>query len=39
MARETGVADHGILYSTKEYKKQRVQYFTDAERQWEARHR
>ena len=38
IARETGIADHGVLYSTKEYKKQRVQYFTDAERQWEATH-
>jgi DNA-binding Lrp family transcriptional regulator len=38
MSRRTGVADYAALYSTKEYKKTRVQYFTDAERQWETRH-
>jgi len=38
IANETGVADHGILYSTKEYKKVRVQYFTAAEAAWEAPH-
>lgn len=38
LAAETGVRDHGILYSTKEYKKTRVQYFTDAEEQWEQTH-
>jgi hypothetical protein len=37
MAKETGVTDHGVLFSTKEYKKTRVQYFTDAEREWEER--
>jgi len=36
IAHETGIADHGILYSTKEYKKTRVQYFTAAEEVWEA---
>ena len=36
IAKETGVADHGVLFSTKEYKKTRVQYFTAAEQQWEA---
>jgi DNA-binding Lrp family transcriptional regulator len=35
MAKETGVTDYGILYSTKEYKKTRVQYFTAAETAWE----
>ena len=38
IAKETGIADHGVLYSTKEYKKTRVQYFTDAEAQWEKEH-
>jgi DNA-binding Lrp family transcriptional regulator len=38
IARETGVTDHGVLYSTREYKKVRVQYFTDAESEWEAQH-
>lgn len=36
MAKETGITDYGILYSTKEYKKTRVQYFTEAEAAWEA---
>lgn len=35
IAKETGIADHGVLYSTKEYKKTRVQYFTEAEALWE----
>jgi DNA-binding Lrp family transcriptional regulator len=38
IAKETGVTDHGVLYSTKEFKKVRVQYFTDAEAQWEMQH-
>jgi len=38
MAAETGIRDHGILYSTKEYKKTRVQYFTAAEQAWEQQH-
>jgi DNA-binding Lrp family transcriptional regulator len=37
IAKETGVSNHGVLYSTKEYKKVRVQYFTDTEAEWEAR--
>ena len=37
IAREASITDHGILYSTKEYKKTRVQYFTEAEAEWEAR--
>jgi hypothetical protein len=36
IARETSITDHGVLYSTKEYKKVRVQYFTEAEAAWEA---
>lgn len=36
IARDTGVADHTALYSTKEYKKTRVEYFTGAEQQWES---
>ncbi len=35
IAKETGITDHGILYSTKEFKKVRVQYFTEAEAAWE----
>jgi DNA-binding Lrp family transcriptional regulator len=38
LAAETGVRDHGILYSTKEYKKTRVQYFTAPEQAWEEQH-
>ncbi len=38
LAKETHVDNHGVLYSTKEYKKVRVQYFTDAEAAWEAQH-
>ena len=37
IARETGVSNHDVLYSTKEYKKSRVQYFTEAEAEWEAK--
>jgi len=36
LSRETGVTDYRVLYSTKEYKKTRVEYFTDAEAHWEA---
>ncbi len=38
IAQETGVTCHDVLYSTTEYKKARVQYFTDAEAAWEAPH-
>ena len=38
IAKETGVTEHSVLYSTKEFKKVRVQYFTDAEAQWETQH-
>ena len=31
----TGITDRHSLYSTKEFKKVRVRYFTDAEAQWE----
>lgn len=32
----TGLTDYQALFSTKEYKKVRVRYFTDAEANWEA---
>jgi DNA-binding Lrp family transcriptional regulator len=38
ISRETGITEYVALYSTKEYKKTRVEYFTDAEREWEERH-
>ncbi len=38
IARETGITNHSVLFSIKEYKKTRVQYFTAAEAVWEARH-
>jgi DNA-binding Lrp family transcriptional regulator len=38
IARETGLTRHDVLYSTTEYKKARVPYFTDAEAAWEAAH-
>ncbi|MCX6877663.1 MAG: Lrp/AsnC family transcriptional regulator [Verrucomicrobia bacterium] len=34
----TGLTDWQALYSSKEYKKVRVRYFTDAEARWEAAH-
>jgi len=37
MARETGVKEYGKLYSTKEFKKQRLVYFDDAFAAWERR--
>ncbi len=36
MAAETGLKEYGKLYSTKEFKKQRLVYFDDAFGQWEA---
>jgi siroheme decarboxylase len=33
-----GVDDHAVLYSTKEYKKTRVRYFTSELEEWEAAH-
>ena len=38
IARETGVTEHAMLYSTKEYKKVRVRYFTPEEFEWERIH-
>jgi DNA-binding Lrp family transcriptional regulator len=35
---ETGLDDYSVLYSTKEYKKTRVSYFTPEEAAWEATH-
>jgi len=34
----TGISEYAVLYSTKEYKKTRVPYFTAAEADWERRH-
>ncbi|MGA2602706.1 MAG: AsnC family transcriptional regulator [Verrucomicrobiia bacterium] len=36
IAKKTGICDHRALYSTKEYKKVRVRYFTAEEEAWEA---
>jgi DNA-binding Lrp family transcriptional regulator len=38
MAAKTGIRDHHALYSTKEYKKVRVRYFTADEKAWENAH-
>ena len=38
LAHATGVTEHGVLFSTKEYKKVRVQYFAAAAADWEAQH-
>ncbi len=35
MAQETGLKEYGKLYSTKEFKKQRLVYFDDAFKEWE----
>ena len=35
MAKETEITERSVLYSTKEYKKTRVQYFTPEMEQWE----
>ncbi|MGZ4140808.1 MAG: siroheme decarboxylase subunit alpha [Actinomycetota bacterium] len=35
---QTGITDRRMLYSTKEYKKVRVRYYTDEFFEWEARH-
>jgi DNA-binding Lrp family transcriptional regulator len=37
MARATGIAEYALLYSTKEYKKIRLRYFTPELDEWEAR--
>lgn len=34
----TGITDRHALYSTREFKKVRVKYFTDEETNWETRH-
>jgi len=34
----TGIGDYTVLYSTKEYKKTRVRYFTEELERWEAEH-
>lgn len=36
IATKTGLTDHMALYSSKEYKKVRVRYFTDEEAAWES---
>jgi DNA-binding Lrp family transcriptional regulator len=38
IAEETGLDDYSVLYSTKEYKKTRVSYFTPEEAAWEREH-
>jgi len=38
IASATGVTEYAVLYSTKEYKKTRVPYFTEAEEAWERKH-
>ncbi|MBI4361613.1 MAG: Lrp/AsnC family transcriptional regulator [Euryarchaeota archaeon] len=38
IGRETGITERAALYSTREYKKVRVEYFTEAETEWEAQH-
>lgn len=35
IAKETGLSDYGKLYSTREFKKQRIKYFDPAFREWE----
>jgi DNA-binding Lrp family transcriptional regulator len=38
IAKETGIHERHALYSTKEFKKVRVRYFTDEEAKWEMQH-
>ena len=38
ISRETGLTDFRVLYSTKEYKKTRVSYFTPEAEAWEEAH-
>ncbi|MGD9417652.1 MAG: AsnC family transcriptional regulator [Verrucomicrobiota bacterium JB025] len=38
ISRATGITDRHALYSTHEFKKVRVRYFTDEETKWEAEH-
>ncbi len=35
MAKENGLSEYGKLYSTVEFKKQRIVYFDDAFEAWE----
>lgn len=36
IAKETGLSDYGKLYSTREFKKQRIKYFDPAFKEWES---
>jgi DNA-binding Lrp family transcriptional regulator len=38
IAQDTGIEEHATLYSSTEYKKIRLLYFTDAFKQWEREH-
>ena len=38
ISRETGLDDYAVLYSTREYKKTRLKYFTPEAEAWEAAH-
>jgi DNA-binding Lrp family transcriptional regulator len=38
IAAETGISEHAMLYSTKEYKKVRVRYYTEDFFDWEREH-
>jgi DNA-binding Lrp family transcriptional regulator len=38
IAGETGISEHAMLYSTKEYKKIRVRYYTEDFFDWERTH-
>jgi DNA-binding Lrp family transcriptional regulator len=38
ISRETGINEHAMLYSTKEYKKVRVRYYTEDFFDWEREH-
>jgi DNA-binding Lrp family transcriptional regulator len=38
IAADTGIADRAILYSSTEFKKIRLEYFTSAHRDWERAH-
>ena len=38
ISRATGITDYVSLYSTREYKKTRMKFYTDAYEEWEAKH-
>jgi siroheme decarboxylase len=38
IATETGIGDRATLYSSTEFKKVRLLYFTEEHRDWERRH-